>query len=61
MSSYLFLAFALLCAAGYSVWRVRTEPRLAKANRRPFGWWLCIVLATWLAICSTAIAFSPGM
>ncbi|HEX9462268.1 MAG TPA: hypothetical protein VGB82_06675 [Alphaproteobacteria bacterium] len=63
MNSYLFLAFALACAAAYSAWRVRTEPKVARVpnRRRYFGWWACIVLATWLAICSTAIAFSPNM
>jgi len=63
VNSYLFLAFALLCAALYSAWRVRTEPKpkaALGASRRHLGWWACIVLATWLAICSTAIAFAPG-
>lgn len=61
MNSYLFLAFALLCAAAYSAWRVRMEPRVSHASRRSLGWWACIGLATWLAICSTAIAFSPNL
>lgn len=63
MNGYLFLAFALACAAAYSAWRMRTEPKLVRSHdrRRHLGWLACLVLATWLAICSTAIAFSPNI
>jgi hypothetical protein len=63
VTGYLFLAFALACAAAYSAWRVRAERDVVRVGdrRRYVGWWACIVLASWLAICSTAIAFSPNL
>ncbi len=62
MNSYIFLTLALICAAAYSAWRMRTEPKPVpvRVTRRHIGWGLCAALAGWLAVCSSAIAFAPS-